>query len=94
MAPELLSTKRVIGYDGRKVDVWALGVLVYQMLTGEFPFLGKNEVELRENVMELNYREDLLGGEESRAFLRKIFVVDPGRRPGVKELIGAGWLAG
>jgi serine/threonine protein kinase len=58
MAPELLSTKRVIGYDGRKVDVWALGVLVYQMLTGEFPFGGKNEVELRNSALELDYRED------------------------------------
>lgn len=40
MAPELV---RKSEYDGQQVDMWALGVLLYAMLTGTFPFRGQNE---------------------------------------------------
>mmetsp|Transcript_9712 Transcript_9712/g.18147 ORF Transcript_9712/g.18147 Transcript_9712/m.18147 type:complete len:425 (-) Transcript_9712:282-1556(-) len=36
MGPELISSRS--GYDGKKVDVWAAGVLLYVMLVGMFPF--------------------------------------------------------
>lgn len=36
MGPELISSRT--GYDGKKVDVWAAGVLLYVMLIGMFPF--------------------------------------------------------
>jgi serine/threonine protein kinase len=38
MAPELVAKK---DYLGQPVDVWALGVLLYKMLTGYYPFNGK-----------------------------------------------------
>uniref|UniRef100_A0A7S0R4T5 Protein kinase domain-containing protein n=1 Tax=Chlamydomonas leiostraca TaxID=1034604 RepID=A0A7S0R4T5_9CHLO len=36
MGPELISSRT--GYDGKKVDVWAAGVLLFVMLAGMFPF--------------------------------------------------------
>jgi len=43
MAPELVAKK---DYYGQPVDVWALGVLLYKMLTGYYPFNGKTDKEL------------------------------------------------
>ena len=43
MAPELVKKHE---YDGRQVDMWALGVLLYSLLAGSFPFRGQNEHEL------------------------------------------------
>jgi serine/threonine protein kinase len=43
MAPELV---RKSEYDGRQVDMWALGVLLFALLAGAFPFRGENEKEL------------------------------------------------
>ena len=43
MAPELVRKNE---YDGRQVDMWALGILLYALLAGTFPFKGQNETEL------------------------------------------------
>lgn len=43
MSPELTMKRE---YDGRAVDMWALGVLLFVMLTGTFPFRGHSESEL------------------------------------------------
>ncbi|CAD8166170.1 unnamed protein product [Paramecium octaurelia] len=43
MAPELVNKQ---DYFGKPVDVWALGVLLYVLLTGHFPFKGSNDADL------------------------------------------------
>ena len=52
MAPEILQGK---AYD-HKVDVWSLGTVFYEMLTGFTPFTGKNKADLRNNIEVGNYR--------------------------------------
>ena len=39
MAPELI---KMTEYDAQKVDMWALGVLIYVGLIGKYPFDCKN----------------------------------------------------
>ena len=43
MSPEIV---RKHEYDGKPVDIWALGVLLYVLLTGTFPFRGVSEQDL------------------------------------------------
>ena len=46
MAPEVL-----VGdlYD-QKADVWSLGTVLYQIITGEYPFIGQSLDELKQNI--------------------------------------------
>ena len=41
-APELAIDEGVVKYDN-KVDVWAVGVIVALLFTGNFPFMAKTE---------------------------------------------------
>ena len=52
MAPEVL---RGAKYN-HKVDVWSLGIVFYEMLTGFTPFTGRNKDDLKKNLEKGNYR--------------------------------------
>ena len=46
MAPELVKNQK---YDS-KVDIWALGVLTYIIMTGTEPFKGRSQFEVFEAI--------------------------------------------
>jgi PAS domain S-box-containing protein len=46
-----MSPEQVNGKSERRSDIWALGVVIYQMYTGRLPFLGNTEIELMQNIL-------------------------------------------
>ena len=46
MAPEIMKYKK---YD-KKADLWSLGIIFYELLTGKTPFTANNHMELLENI--------------------------------------------
>lgn len=46
-APELISKEH---YNGFSTDCWALGIVLYAMIVGKFPFKGFNEKELYKSI--------------------------------------------
>ena len=55
MAPELVRHQRY----SEKVDVWSLGIITYQLLSGKTPFDGKNIKKINQNILykELKFPE-------------------------------------
>ena len=52
MAPELINGKQY----SFKADVWSLGTLLFQLLTGTHPFTGRNMEELKSNIKKGAYK--------------------------------------
>ncbi|MFV8756099.1 serine/threonine-protein kinase [Nannocystaceae bacterium ST9] len=52
MAPELISGKPV----DKRIDIFALGVMLYQLATGELPFAGRNPAQVLNRILEGDYR--------------------------------------
>ena len=42
-------------YDGKASDMWAMGVLLYTMLYGQFPFYDSNPQELFKKIKAADY---------------------------------------
>jgi len=51
LAPELVLKK---GYN-REVDMWCIGILTYILLTNTFPFDGRTQQELLQNIINAKY---------------------------------------
>ena len=47
MAPEIVKKK---DYNGYSTDIWALGIILFVMLTGTYPFKGANERDLYSKI--------------------------------------------
>lgn len=92
MAPELILGRNY----GPKVDIWAIGVISYMLLSGKNPFPGKN----KEAVRELITSKDVDLGKAAiknisamaKDFIRKALIRDPEERYSAKELLDHEWI--
>jgi len=89
MSPEIVLRKE---YTGPPADIWALGVLLYAMLCGTFPFKGKNDKELYRAIstVKISFPEHL--SESAISLIRRILQFDPEKRPTASEIVKDPWL--
>lgn len=89
MAPEIVSR---VEYRGDKADVWALGVVLYTMLQGVFPFKGESDQELYTRIQSGEYTLFHEISKEAAALLQGLLTVDPELRPSAEEVLEFAWL--
>lgn len=88
MAPEIIQKQN---YIAQYADVWSLGILLYTMLCGAFPFKAVNENELYSKITKgiYSFPEHLSGSV--CALIRKILVITPFERPSLEEILLDEW---
>nr|XP_048277319.1 sperm motility kinase 2B-like [Myodes glareolus] len=88
-APELFLGKL---YDGPKIDIWTMGVVLYFMVVGKVPFNAVTIPELRRQVVSGKYPVPSNLSEELRDLLSRLMTVNPRFRPTVTEVMTHPWL--
>jgi serine/threonine protein kinase len=87
MAPEII---KKLPYDC-SVDIWALGVLTYIMLSGKPPFKGrtKDDVFVEITTKNITYTGDSwkIISKEAKNFIRKMLIRDPNERLTAENLL-------
>nr|XP_058935040.1 serine/threonine-protein kinase MARK2-like [Kogia breviceps] len=88
-APELLLGQR---YSGPAADVWSLGVVFYNMVTGSSPFVGKDVQELRKQILKGQYPIPNYLSVEIRSLLQKMISLKPSDRGTLPDLMKHPWV--
>lgn len=86
MAPELVRHQKYT----EKVDVWSLGIITYQLLSGRTPFDGKNIKKINHNILykEVKFPEKQWKylSENSKHFILSCLERDQNKRPSIAQL--------
>jgi len=93
MAPEVVIGK---GY-GEKCDIWSLGIIIYFILSGKFPYKMRNMAELIKQVSEAkftieNFKDFRNLSEKGKLFILKMLTYDDNLRPSAQQLLEDPWL--
>lgn len=89
MAPEIVGRRE---YTGPPADIWALGVLLYAIICGCFPFKGANDTELYRKIQRGMYVIPEFVQEGPKRLMRKLLQVDPSKRPTASDLLKDEWI--
>ncbi|CAD8122607.1 unnamed protein product [Paramecium sonneborni] len=89
MAPEMIKSQST----NYKLDIWCLGVLLYEMVQGKPPFNGRNDQEKCTAILSgcpLKYDEYV--SEECKSLITMILQQNPFNRPSIQTILNHRWM--
>ncbi len=92
MAPEQVNPVEP-AVDPRITDIWALGVVLFQLTTGMYPFKAKNEADLHRKILrrEISLTPLSILSSDLRTLILNI-LVNAEIRPDAEKLMSDIWL--
>ncbi|CAN8069778.1 unnamed protein product [Agarophyton chilense] len=92
IAPEIIS-RTVPAYDGRKVDAWACGIILFALLAGYLPFDESDLVCLFDAIRHGQFTFPAWMSSGARDLIWRLLCVDPDTRISLNEVITHPWFA-
>jgi aurora kinase len=83
LAPEMI---KEIGHD-ESLDIWCIGVLMFELLTGDIPFVGNNMNVLADNILKtkISWPKDM--NPHAKDLIKKILKSDPKERISIPDML-------
>jgi len=92
VSPEILMRK---GYD-QQSDMWSVGCIVFLLLSGNLPFMGRSQKELFRKIVagkfDFDDEEWSEVSDQAKDLVRQMLVLDPSKRITAAEAVRHEWL--
>ncbi|UYV68807.1 hypothetical protein LAZ67_6000928 [Cordylochernes scorpioides] len=83
--PEMIENDRC----GVKIDCWALGCILYQLLGGKLAFVGKTKEEIRQNILNGNYKKSLNVSQSAINLLKRLLEPNANSRYSMNDVLNS-----
>ena len=92
--PEIVAKKRL--QSDPKIDVWSLGVILYILLTKEYPFKGNTEYKTFKSIIKdpLKFPKSVSLSKEVRHLLNRMLDKNPYTRYNIDDVKIHPWMQG
>ncbi|KRX16813.1 Aurora kinase A [Trichinella nelsoni] len=88
LAPEVFQHE---GYD-EKVDLWAIGVVMFKMIVGRLPFNDRSSNEVKERILQHQFTIPKYVSYDARDIIEKLLKSKPHMRMKLSELATHPWM--
>ena len=91
VSPEILFSSG--GYSGKSADIWSLGVVLYTMLAGQYPFHDVDVGSLFKKIRQGVFLVPEGSSTQARCLLKNLLRTDPSERLLTGEILSHSWFS-
>ena len=103
LAPEMISEKKLLILNGVKADIYSLGILLFNLITGKYCFTFANYADnLYKYIIEKNYelfwtavknnKTNKILSDEFKKLYVKMVAKNPNERPSIEDILNTEWM--